>query len=77
MSGEFVSRQISPQRTGNRIRELRKASGLSVSRMSDLLGVTPSAVYRWELGKSLPDLGNVPNICGILGKTFEEIFICK
>lgn len=72
----FVRRQLDPIGTGIRIRYLRESQGISVIRMSDLIGVTPAAVYRWEKGRNLPDIGNVPSICDVLGKPFEQIFVC-
>ncbi|MCR5223019.1 MAG: helix-turn-helix domain-containing protein [Lachnospiraceae bacterium] len=46
--------------TGARIREIRKAKGLKVTDISNYMGFeSPQAVYKWQRGDSLPDLGNM------------------
>lgn len=74
---QFIRRIIDPEQTGKRIRALRERRGITVIRMSDMIGVTAAAVYRWEKGNTLPDLGNVPSLCDVLGEPFEGIFICE
>ena len=36
------------------LRELREAAGLTQLELANRLGVTPSTVYNWELGKGEP-----------------------
>lgn len=38
--------------TGNQIKKVREAFGLSTAELADLLGVQNSSVYRWEACKS-------------------------
>ena len=46
--------------TGERIREIRRARGLRVTDISSFMGFeSPQAVYKWQRGESLPDLGNM------------------
>ena len=46
--------------TGARIRQIRKAKGLKVTDISTYMGFeSPQAVYKWQRGDSLPDLGNM------------------
>lgn len=46
--------------TGERIREIREAKGLKVTDISDYMGFqSPQAVYKWQRGASLPDIGNM------------------
>lgn len=40
--------------SGARIREARTRAGLTQKEVSDLLGVTPHAVWCWEAGKTKP-----------------------
>ena len=39
---------------GSRIREARLKTGLTQKRLSELLGVSPHAVWSWEAGKMKP-----------------------
>ncbi len=51
---------IDQEATGARIRALRKAKGLRVEDISSYMGFeSPQAVYKWQRGDSLPDLGNM------------------
>ncbi len=46
--------------TGERIKALRKACGLKVTDISSYMGFeSPQAVYKWQRGECLPDLGNI------------------
>ena len=51
---------INQEATGARIRAIRKARGLKVTDISSYKGYeSPQAVYKWQRGDSLPDLGNM------------------
>ena len=39
------------------IRGFRKARKLTQEQLAEVLGVTPGAVYKWEAGLSIPDIG--------------------
>ncbi|MBO4904974.1 MAG: helix-turn-helix transcriptional regulator [Lachnospiraceae bacterium] len=46
--------------TGARIRAIRQEKGLRVTDISSYMGFeSPQAVYKWQRGDSLPDLGNM------------------
>ena len=46
--------------TGERIKAIRKKKGLKVTDISSYMGFeSPQAVYKWQRGDSLPDLGNM------------------
>lgn len=51
---------INQEATGAKIRAIRKARGLKVTDISSYMGFeSPQAVYKWQRGESLPDLGNL------------------
>ena len=46
--------------TGKRIKELREARNISIEELCIFLGdISLQAVYKWQRGDSLPDLGNM------------------
>ncbi len=52
--------------TGERIRTARKARGLRVTDISSYMGFeSPQAVYKWQRGESLPDLGNMMRLLNL------------
>jgi DNA-binding transcriptional regulator YiaG len=51
--GQQVARVRKLVRSGQ-VRSIRMAAGLSQVEVAELLGVTPSAVCRWEAGARMP-----------------------
>ncbi|AAT38403.1 putative prophage repressor protein [Burkholderia phage BcepC6B] len=43
------------QHIGTRIRELRKAKGLTLQQLADVFGISRASVSEWESGRSKPD----------------------
>lgn len=58
---------INPEKTGQRIKELRKQSGFTVSQIAEMLETSEVAVYKWQSGGALPSLENML----LLGRIFE------
>ncbi len=44
---------------GEKIKELRKARGLSQEELAEQINVSRQAVSKWELDLSLPDIDNI------------------
>lgn len=58
---------------GQRIRQLRAAKGLTLSRMAQELGVTPAYLSALEHGRrGRPAPGLVMQICGVLNLIWDE-----
>ena len=60
-------------KTGELIREARKAKNYTQSELGDMLGVTNKAISRWECGDSFPDVGVLENLAQILGLKIQDI----
>lgn len=50
---------------GQKIKQLREAHRMYQHELGALLGVTPQAVSKWEMGKAEPDSDNLKKICEI------------
>jgi transcriptional regulator with XRE-family HTH domain len=60
--------------TGNRIRRMREASGLTVEELVGLMGnISPQAYYKWQNGKCLPTVDNLLIMSQIFGTTIDEL----
>ncbi len=55
------------------LRALRKSKDLSQEELAELLGVSSRQVCRWETGTSKPRLDLIPEICGVLGCSLEQL----
>ena len=66
--------QIDIRETGKNIRRMRTERGIRVTEISDALMIDKQAVYRWEYGKSLPQLENCLALARMFHTTIEDIF---
>lgn len=59
---------------GNKIRELRKAKGVTQETLASALGITGQAISRWEAGGSYPDMEMIPTIANYFSISIDELF---
>lgn len=57
-----------------KLRELRKKSGMTQAEVAELLGVTQKTVSNLELGNKGTSLELALLICGLYGVSVEEVF---
>ncbi|MBQ6074685.1 MAG: helix-turn-helix transcriptional regulator [Lachnospiraceae bacterium] len=62
-------------KTGKLIRELRTEKGLTQQELASLLNVSPTAVSKWENGRSLPDISMLEPLVNVFQVTFAEIIL--
>lgn len=60
---------------GEKIKDFRDKCEMSQSSFGKMLGVSPQAVCKWEMGVSYPDIILLPVIAEILGCTIDEFFM--
>ena len=58
---------------GGFIRDKRKEQHLTQMQLAEKLGITDRAVSKWETGRSLPDAAIMPELCGLLGITVNDL----
>lgn len=56
-----------------RIKGLRKDKGLSQSELGNYLDVSASAIYKWENGKSQPDISSIIRMSKLFGVSSDYI----
>lgn len=56
-----------------RLRDIRKAKGLSAYRVSKLLGVAEHQMSAWELGKTRPSLESAIKLADFYGVSLDEL----
>ena len=57
----------------DRLKELRKAAGLSQAQLSARVGVSQQAVGKWENGKSSPDPDTLTALAKLLGVSTDDL----
>lgn len=45
--------------TGNKIRDMRKKSGITIKQIQDACGISAAAVCKWQNGQALPSIDNL------------------
>ena len=64
--------------TGQNIKNLRVAAGISVRDLQNILGFTnPQAIYKWQNGDSMPSIDNLVILAAVLGVTVDQILVVK
>lgn len=56
-----------------RIKQKRKATGLTQARLAELLGISEMTVRRWESEKTSPRMDELRQIAEVLGTTPEDL----
>lgn len=70
--------KIDMEKTGEKIRELRRQSNLSVRELQEMLGLTsPQSIYKWQRGEALPNVDNLVVLAEIFGVMLEDILIME
>lgn len=59
--------------TGNTIRTLREACGMTQTTLADLIGVSSKTISKWETGKGLPDISLLQPLAKALGVSVIEL----
>lgn len=62
---------------GERIFELRKASGLSQEELAEKLGVSRQSVSKWESGNVMPDIDKAVAMCELFGVSTDYLLTGK
>ena len=76
MVATWVVPVIDLRATGQNIKTLRKAAGISVRDLQAVLGFTnPQAIYKWQNDDSLPSVDNLVILASVLGVTVDEILV--
>ena len=64
-----------PRLIGERIREKRKAIGLSLAQLSEVSGVSVSMISKIEKCKTLPPISTYSNLASALGVSFSDLVV--
>ena len=59
---------------GNKIRELRRAGGLTQEQLAASLNISAQAVSKWEMNASYPDITMIPTLAAFFKVSLDELF---
>ena len=58
----------------NNLKKIIKKSGVTISHIIKITGISRSAFYEIMNGPAVPSLLNARKICNAVGKTLEQVF---
>ena len=62
--------------TGDNIKKMRKAAGLTVKDLQNIFGFgTPQAIYKWQNGTALPTVDNLVVLAAVFGCKIDDILV--
>lgn len=62
--------------TGDNIKKMRKAAGLTVKELQNIFGFgTPQAIYKWQNGTALPTVDNLVVLATVFGCKIDDILV--
>lgn len=62
--------------TGNRIKSLRIAAGMTVKDLQDIFGFTnPQAIYKWQQGQAMPTIDNMAVLAAVFSVKIDDIIV--
>ena len=65
-------------KTGEKIENLRKGKGLTMSELQDYLGFnTPQSIYKWQKGKVVPTVDHLVALSSLFEVAIDEIIIIE
>lgn len=59
---------------GNKIKELRKAKGITQEELANSIGISFQAISKWENNIALPDITLTPKLASYFGVSMDELF---
>jgi transcriptional regulator with XRE-family HTH domain len=69
---------IDMQKTGEKIRRIREASGYTVDEVSRYCGFeTPRAVYKWQKGETMPSLDHMAMLAKLFNVPLGELVMLR
>ena len=63
--------------TGQRIRDMRIAAGMTIHDIQDACGVSAAAVTKWQGGKAMPTIDNIVILAAIWNVPIDAIIVVK
>ena len=62
--------------TGNRIKSLRIAAGMTVKDLQDIFGfANPQAIYKWQQGQAMPTIDNMVVLAAVFSVKIDDIIV--
>lgn len=66
---------IDMDKTGKKIKEIRKKSGMTIKQVQDACGISAAAVCKWQNGQAMPTLDNLIILSDLWNVKMDDLIV--
>ena len=72
---DFQMVTIDMEKTGKRIKEIRKRSGMTIRQVQEACGISAAAVCKWQNGQAMPTLDNLIILADLWDVKMDDLIV--
>ena len=66
---------IDMEKTGKKIKEIRKRSGMTIRQVQEACGISAAAVCKWQNGQAMPTLDNLIILADLWDVKMDDLIV--
>ena len=66
---------IDMEKTGKKIKELRKKSGMTIRQVQEACGISAAVVCKWQNGQAMPTLDNLIILADLWDVKMDDLIV--
>lgn len=66
---------IDMEKTGKKIKEIRKRSGMTIRQVQEACGISATAVCKWQNGQTMPTLDNLIILADLWDVKMDDLIV--
>ena len=66
---------IDMEKTGKKIKEIRKRSGMTIRQVQEACGISATAVCKWQNGQAMPTLDNLIILADLWDVKMDDLIV--
>lgn len=66
---------IDREKTGKKIKEIRKKSGMTIRQVQEACGISAAAVCKWQNGQAMPTLDNLIILADLWDVKMDDLIV--
>lgn len=63
------------EKTGKKIKEIRKRSGMTIRQVQEACGISAAAVCKWQNGQAMPTLDNLSILADLWDVKMDDLIV--
>lgn len=66
---------INMEKTGKKIKEIRKRSGMTIRQVQEACGISAAAMCKWQNGQAMPTLDNLIILADLWDVKMDDLIV--